>query len=318
MTPPDKIALGISACLLGHNVRYDGGHQHDHYLSDTLGEFFDFIPVCPEVECGLPVPRESMRLVGDLDAPRLVTTKTGIDHTETMGRWARGRLEELAAHGLGGFIFKSKSPSSGMERVKVWGADGIPKKRGVGIFAQAFMRRFPLLPVEEEGRLHDLDLRENFIESVFLCQRWRQLLNNNPSRGGLFDFHTCHKLLIMAHDEKIYRQLGRLVASSKDFSLDTLLADYEQQMMTAMRLKTTVKKHSNVLMHMMGYFKKVLAASEKQELVAIVEQYRHNLLPLIVPVTLINHYVHKYQEPYLARQYYLHPHPLELKLRNHA
>jgi len=318
MTPPDKIPLGISACLLGHNVRYDGGHQHDHYLSDTLGEFFDFIPVCPEVECGLPVPRESMRLVGDLDAPRLVTTKTGIDHTETMGRWARGRLEELAAHGLGGFIFKSKSPSSGMERVKVWGADGIPKKRGVGIFAQAFMRRFPLLPVEEEGRLHDLDLRENFIESVFLCQRWRQLLSNNPSRGGLVDFHTCHKLLIMAHDEKIYRQLGRLVASSKDFSLDTLLADYEQQMMTAMRLKTTVKKHSNVLMHMMGYFKKVLAASEKQELVAIVEQYRHNLLPLIVPVTLINHYVHKYQEPYLARQYYLHPHPLELKLRNHA
>lgn len=187
MTSADKILLGVSACLLGHNVRYDGGHQHDRYLFDTLGEFFEFIPVCPEVECGLPVPRESMRLVGDLDSPRLVTTKTGIDHTDTMTRWARGRLDELAAQGVGGFIFKSKSPSSGMERVKVWGTDGIPKKMGVGIFAQAFIRRFPRLPVEEDGRLHDPNLRENFIESVFLYQRWRHLLSDTPSRGGLVD-----------------------------------------------------------------------------------------------------------------------------------
>ena len=318
MVTAQKIKIGVSACLLGEKVRYDGGHKHDRYISDTLGEYFEFIPVCPEVECGLPVPRETMHLAGDPENPRLVTTKTGIDHTEKMQRWVKGKLDNLADQEICGFIFKSKSPSSGMERVKVWGDDGKVRNNGVGMFARAFMEKFTLLPVEDEGRLHDIGLRENFIESVFLYQRWHRLLEDDMSRGGLVAFHSEHKLLFLAHDEKIYRQLGRLVASAKEYSAEALYKQYEQQMMAAMRLKPTIKKHCNVLMHMMGYFKKVLSSSEKQELLDTIDQYRNNLVPLIVPVTLLNHYVRKYDETYLARQYYLHPHPLELKLRNHA
>ncbi|MDD5759402.1 MAG: DUF523 and DUF1722 domain-containing protein [Desulfobulbaceae bacterium] len=318
MQTTEKIKIGVSACLLGKKVRYDGGHQHDRFISETLGYFFDFIPVCPEVECGLPVPREAMHLAGGLESPRLLTTRTGIDHTERMQRWAADRLDSLAGQNLGGFIFKSKSPSSGMERVKVRDDDGKVRNNGVGLFARAFMERFPLLPVEDDGRLHDLPLRENFIECVFLYQRWRKLRDEEMTRGGLVGFHSDHKLLLLAHDEKIYRQLGRLVAQSKEYSVEALFLEYEQQMVKAMRLLPTIKKHCNVLMHMMGYFKKVLSINEKHELLGTIEQYRNNLLPLIVPVTLLNHYVRKYNEPYLARQYYLQPHPLELKLRNHA
>lgn len=318
MTTTEKITIGVSACLLGEKVRYDGGHQHDRFISETLGCFFDFVPVCPEVECGLPVPRESMHLAGNMESPRLVTTRTGLDHTERMQRWAADRLDSLAGQNLGGFIFKSKSPSSGMERVKVWGDDGQVRNSGVGLFARAFMEKFPLLPVEDDGKLHDLPRRENFIECVFLYQRWRQLRDEEMTRGGLVSFHSDHKLILLAHDEKIYRQLGRLVAQAKECSVEALFLEYEQQMMKAMRLLPTIKKHCNALMHMMGYFKKVLTATEKHELMETIEQYRKNLLPLIVPVTLLNHYVRKHGESYLARQYYLQPHPLELKLRNHA
>jgi len=311
------IRMGVSSCLLGNKVRFDGGHKHDRYITGTLGNYFEFVPVCPEVECGLTVPRESMRLVGTPESPRLVTNKSGGDITEQMNQWALKRVDELVSENLCGFIFKSKSPSSGMERVKVYDHNNVPRAAGVGLFARIFQDRFPLLPVEEEGRLHDIVLRENFIESVFVYQRWRDTVANFTS-GRLVTFHTEHKLLLRAHSEKHYRELGRIVAAAGGMESDELLLTYQENLMAAMKLKPTVKKHVNVLMHMMGYFKKLLTGDEKQELLEVIERFRKFHVPLIVPITLINHYVRKYNESYLQKQHYLNPHPTELKLRNHA
>lgn len=313
----NKITIGVSSCLLGNEVRYDGGHKHDRYITETLGRYLSFVPVCPEVECGLPIPREAMRLVGEVDRPRLVTNKTGVDHTDRMLTWARKKVAELEKENLCGFIFKNRSPSSGMERVKVYDGNNVPRAVGVGIFARAFKDHFPLLPTEEEGRLHDPLLRENFIEQIFVYQRWREVADT-PTAAKLISFHTTHKLLLMAHSEKHTREMGRLMAQAGSLELDTFIERYQELLMAAMSLKPTTKKHVNVLQHMMGFFKKLISADEKQELLSVIEQFRNNIVPLIVPVTLINHYIRKYQEPYLMQQLYLNPHPLELKLRNHA
>ena len=314
----EKIRIGISTCLLGESVRYDGGHKRDRFVTDTLGQFLEFVPVCPEVECGLGVPRESMHLQGESDSPRLVTSRSKIDHTKRMITWARKRVKELEKEDLCGFIFKSRSPSSGMERVRVYNAKGIPEKKGVGMFARIFMAHFPLLPVEEDGRLHDIKLRENFIERIFALKRWRDLVDEKRSRGRLVAFHTQHKLLILSHGQKHSRILGKLVAEAKSISPKQLYAQYQALFMEALKLKTTVKKNINVLQHMMGYFKKQLSADEKHELLETFDQYREGYIPLIVPLTLIKHYVGKYDQPYLKQQVYLNPHPIELKLRNHA
>jgi len=313
----DKIKMGISRCLLGENVRYDGGHQHDRYLTDTLGSYFQYVPVCPEVEYGLPIPREALRLIGKPENARLVTIKTGIDHTDGMLAWAKIKLKELEKEDLCGFIFKSKSPSSGMQAVKVYGPSGMPVHKGVGIFAGAFMKHFPLLPVEEDGRLHDPALRENFIERVFVYKRWQDLLIKGSTVKHLIDFHTNHKLLIMSHSPKHSSALGKLVAGARDYEGD-LYEKYIITLMDGLRLIATTKKHTNVLHHIMGYFKKYLSSDEKQELLDIIEDYHRQLVPLVVPITLLTHYVRKYREPYLERQHYLHPHPMELMLRNHV
>jgi len=315
-----KIRLGISACLLGQPVRFDGGHQWDRFITDTLGQYVEFVPVCPEAECGLGVPREAMRLVGDPENPRLLTVRTRVDLTHRMLTYARQRVRALEQENLCGFIFKSKSPSSGMERVKVYPepGPGSPVTRGVGLFARVFMEHFSLLPVEDEGRLHDPVLRENFIEAIFVLSRWRELLAAGPSLGALVAFHTRHKLLLLAHSPRHYRELGRLVARAKEMPLPELYDHYQSQLLEALRLKTTPKKHTNVLHHLMGYFKKDLSPDEKQELLEIIDYYYQGAVPLIVPVTLINHYVRKYRQPYLQDQFYLHPHPLELQLRNHV
>ncbi len=312
-----KITIGVSSCLLGNKVRFDGGHKHDRYITGTLGTFFDFVPVCPEVECGLPTPREAMRLVGDPDDPLLLTSRTGVDHTSRMKEWADKKMQELAEDDLCGFIFKSKSPSSGMERVKVYGKNNMPRPIGVGLFARAFKNRFPLIPVEEEGRLHDMILRENFIESVFVYRRWRTVASDF-TLDKLVHFHTDHKMLLRSHSEKHYRELGRVVAKAGTLDLEELLTTYQENLMAAMRLKPTIKKHVNVLMHVMGYFKKRISGDEKKELLEVIESYRQHYVPLIVPITLMNHYVRKYNDTYLDKQYYLNPHPTELKLRNHA
>lgn len=314
----EKIKLGISTCLLGENVRYDGGHKLDQFLMNTLGQYVEYIPVCPEVECGLGVPRESMHLEGDPDSPRLVTTRTKQDMTDRMVQWARKRVVELEKEDLCGFIFKSNSPSSGMERVRVYNEKGMPVKKGIGIFAGIFMDRFPLLPAEEEGRLHDPELRENFVERIFTLKQWREVLAKKKSRGNLVDFHTQNKLLILSHSPKHYQVMGKLVAQAKEVPIKELYQQYQAILMESLELKTTPKKNANVLMHMMGYFKERLPADEKQELLEVIENYRKGYIPLTVPITLINHYVRKYDQPYLKKQVYLNPHPLELQLRNHV
>jgi len=313
-----SIKLGISPCLLGMNVRYDGGHKLDRFITNTLGQYVEYVPVCPEVGCGLPIPREAMRLEGDPDSPRLVTIRTKQDMTDRLVQWAKKRVVELEKEDLCGFIFKSNSPSSGLERVKVYNEKGMPVKKGVGVFARIFMDHFPLLPAGDEGHLHNPELRENFIERIFSLKRWREVLETKQSRGNIVDFHTRHKLLILSHSPKHYQIMGRLVAKAGDLSLKELYQQYQTLFMESLRLQATHKKNVNILQHMMGYFREQLSSDEKQELLELIDHYRESYIPLIVPITLINHYVRKYDQPYLKQQLYLNPHPLELQLRNHV
>lgn len=313
----DKIRIGISSCLLGENVRYDGGHKLDHFLVETLGQYVKYVPVCPEVECGLGIPRESMHLAGDLENPRLVTTRTGMDLTDRMKRWAAKRVKELENEGLTGFIFKSRSPSSGMERVKVFTEKGQPVNKGIGIFAKAFMDHFPHIPVEEEGRLNDPVLRENFIEAIFTLGRFRDLNSERKTVGKLVKFHTEHKLLLLSHSRKFYTEMGRLVAAGKFLTPAKLYESYGSLLVRALKVKATRKKNADVLMHAMGYFKKDLNHEEKAELLEHITMYKDGQLPLVVPLTLIRHYIMKYDQPYLKEQVYFHPHPLEVMMRNH-
>ncbi len=314
----EKIKIGISSCLLGENVRYDGGHKRDRYLTDTLGKYVQWVPVCPEVEYGLTIPREAMRLVGDPEDPRLITRKTGIDHTDGMKKWAAEKLKGLEQEDLCGFIFKSKSPSSGYKGVKVYSESGMPSLKGTGIFAGAFIHRFPIIAVEDEGRLHDSKLRENFIERIFVFNRWKKLLAEHADRGGLVSFHTDLKLLLMSHSQKHYSILGRFVANAKKGKNEDLFTHYITTLMEGLKLIATVKKNTNVLMHILGYFRNNISSDEKAELLDVIENYHNGHIPLVVPVTLINHYVRKYEEPWLKRQHYLNPHPAELMLRNHV
>jgi len=313
-----KIRLGISSCLMGEKVRYDGAHKFNPFLVNTLGEYVDYVPVCPEYECGLGIPREAMRLEGDPDAPRLMTNRTKVDLTKRMLAWCRKRVGELEKEDLQGFIFKSRSPSSGMERVKVYNDKGMPVQKGVGLFARAFMDHFPLIPVEEDGRLNDPGLRENFIERIFAFRDWRETVKGGKTRANLIGFHSRYKLLLLSHSEKHVREMGRLVAAAKEYSPAALYAKYLELFSAGLKLKATVKKNVNVLQHIMGFFKTLLSADEKQELLEVIEQYKQRYIPLIGPITLLNHYVRKYEPAYLLDQVFLRPHPVELALRNHV
>ena len=313
------IRLGISRCLLGEEVRYDGGHKLDRFLVNTLGRYVEWVPVCPEIEIGLPIPRESLRLVGDPEAPRLVTIKSGEDYTARMQAWARERLEQLAEIGLHGFVFKSRSPSSGLYRVKVYTEEGMPSNVGTGIFPQEVMTRFPLLPLEEEGRLHDMHRRENFIDRVFAHLRWTDLLKENPTPGGLVRFHTAHKLTLMAHSPAHYQEMGRLVAQAGRLPWEELEAEYARALMEGLSVMSSPGKHTNVLQHVMGFLKRDLTAKDKTELLDLIVDYRNGLVPLIVPLTLLKHHLSRYEVPdWLHQQVYLHPYPKELLLRNHV
>jgi uncharacterized protein YbgA (DUF1722 family)/uncharacterized protein YbbK (DUF523 family) len=313
-----KIKIGISTCLLGEKVRYDGGHRLDRYITDTLGNYFEWLPICPEIEYGLPVPRESMHLIGDPASPRIVTVKTGVDHTEGMKEWAEDKLRQLEKEDLCGFIFKSKSPSSGIGGIKVYTSSGVPSNKGTGIFGGAFMSYFPLIPVIDDGRLHNPNLRENFIEQVLVCKRWKDFLKNSTKIRDLITFHTNLKLLILSHSPKHYDALGKLVAQAKKYQPDVLYPEYIRILMEGLRLLATAKKNTNVLLHITGYFKKQLSSEDKRELLEVIDQYRKGHISLIVPIVLMNHYVRKFDEPYLKMQFYLNPHPMELMLRNHV
>jgi uncharacterized protein YbgA (DUF1722 family)/uncharacterized protein YbbK (DUF523 family) len=315
---PTKPTLGISSCLLGQKVRYDGAHKQDHFLTDTFGRFVEWVSVCPEVEVGMGVPRETVRLVGSPDAPRLIAERSGKDWTDAMQRFAAVRLGQLAELHLSGYVFKKNSPTCGMERVRVYNSKNMPARQGRGLFAAALMTRFPLMPIEEEGRLIDPALRENFIERVFAYRRWQDAMAGAKSAAALVEFHTRHKFLLLAHSERHYRQLGRLVANVKKSSLRAAYEEYGSMFMIALSVRATAKKHANVLDHLMGYFSEKLSAAERRELVELIRDYRSQLVPLIVPVTMIQHYVKKYDVGYLHNQVYLAPSPKELMLRNHV
>lgn len=314
----EKIKIGISSCLLGEKVRYDGGHRLDQYITETLGRYFEWVPVCPEVEYGLPVPREAMHLIGEPASPRLVTVRTGIDHTDGMTKWAADKLSRLEKEYLCGFIFRSKSPSSGIGGIKVYSSSGITGNKATGIFGGAFLHYFPLIPAIDDGRLHNPDLRENFIEQVLVYNRWQEFLKKGGKIRELIAFHTNLKLLILSHSPKHYSALGILVAQAKKYRPDALYSEYIKILMEGLRLLATIKKNTNVLLHIAGYFKKRISSEDKRELLEVIEQYHKGYIPFIVPVVLINHHVRKFDEPYLKTQFYLNPHPVELMLRNHV
>jgi uncharacterized protein YbgA (DUF1722 family)/uncharacterized protein YbbK (DUF523 family) len=314
----EKPRLGISACLLGHRVRYDGGHKRDSFLTDIFGRYIEWVTVCPELEAGMGVPRETVRLVGPAASPRMVAEKSGKDWTPALTRFAAKRVSELARLDLSGYVFKKDSPSCGLERVRIYNAHNLPARNGRGLFAAAVTENLPLLPVEEEGRLHDPALRENFIERVFAYHRWQKQLAGRKSIATLVYFHTVHKFLLLAHSERHYRRLGKIVAAAKQTPIRDAHDEYGRFFMAGLAVHATAKKHANVLDHMMGYFSQKLSPEERAELVQLIKDFRHQLIPLVVPITLVRHYVSKYGVEYLANQAYLDPSPRELMLRNHV
>lgn len=312
------LRLGISQCLLGDAVRYDGGHKRDSFLTDRLSPHVEWVPVCPELEAGLGVPREPIRLIRSIGSPRVMSVKSGIDHTATMERFSEQRVRELAALSLSGYVFKKDSPSCGVERVRVYHADGTPARSGVGVFARAFMAHFPLVPVEDEGRLNDPSIRDHFIQRIFCYRRWQELLGSDRlTRDKLIRFHTRHKLLLLAHSREYHDALGQLVAQAKRYRPAELTHRYGAQFMNALKTPATVRKHVNVLQHVVSYFKAVLDQKEKEELRGVIEDYQRRIVPLVAPLTLIKHYIHRFDVAYLKEQIYLNPFPKELKLRNH-
>jgi uncharacterized protein YbgA (DUF1722 family)/uncharacterized protein YbbK (DUF523 family) len=315
-----SIRIGISSCLLGQKVRYDGGHKRDGFLVDLFGQYVEWVPVCPELEMGLGVPREPIHLVSrdGGDKLRLIGVKSGADHTEAMQAYARERLDELEGLDLCGYVLKKDSPSCGLLRVKVWNQPATATKNGRGLFAAALLARLPRLPVEEEGRLSDPRLRENFIERVFAYVRLKELFRGRWTVGQLVAFHAAHKLLLLAHSPDAYRRLGRLVAAAKGTNRRLLRNEYEAGFMEALAVVATRGRQVNVLQHMAGYLRDRLDAASRDELQQAIADYRAGLVPLVVPITLLRHHVRHLDVRYLAGQVYLDPHPKELMLRNHV
>jgi uncharacterized protein YbgA (DUF1722 family)/uncharacterized protein YbbK (DUF523 family) len=313
-----KPRIGISSCLLGIKVRHDGGHKHDVLITQTLGRHVEWVPVCPEFEVGMGVPRETVRLVGSPANPKMIADKSGKDWTLEMQSYANKRVRKLKDMDLSGYILKKDSPSCGMERVRIYGPKGIPYRQGRGLFAQALMTKLPLLPVEEEGRLYDPGLRENFIERVFGYHRWQTLVSDGRSIKRLVDFYSQEKLLLFAHSEAHMRRLGRIVAQAKKMSFGAAMEEYGRLFMEALGHRATTRKNTNVLQHMLGFFSKQLSSDERNALLGVIGDYKRSLVPLVVPLTLIRHYADKYDIAHLRGQSYLQPHPKELMLRNHV
>jgi len=313
-----RIRIGISSCLLGEEVRWDGGHKRDRFITETLGKCFEWVPVCPELEVGMGAPREPVRLTGRAESPRMLGVKSGEDWTSRMSEYSRERVRRLEEMDLCGYLLKKDSPSCGMERVKIHTGKGPPPRKGRGLFARQLMDRLPLLPVEEEGRLQEPRLRESFIVRVFAYRRWKDLEAAGRRRGDLVAFHTVHKFLLLAHSPKLYRELGRLVANARAHSAAGLRRRYGETFLRALAKPATVKGHFNVLQHLAGFLKGHLRPAERSELEELLEDYRDRRVPLIAPVTLLKHHIRRHGVAYLSEQIYLSPHPQELMLRNHV
>jgi len=314
----DPIRLGVSECLLGHNVRFDGGHARDRFVTDVLDPWVEYVPVCPEVELGMGTPRPTIRLVNEGEGERLVCPATGEDFTDAMRGYAEKRVEALKAENLDGYILKRRSPSCGMERLPVYRGKMRLPGGGVGVFAEVLMRELPGLPVEEDGRLNDAILRENFIERIFCRFRWRQMVKSGLTRGKLVAFHTTHKLLLLSHNQAGYRRLGSLVGTMNKQNEKEIFAEYEVAFQACLSHKATIKRHVNVLQHAMGHLKHHLPAGDKQALLSSIDDFRLGLVPLIVPTTLLRFNIQRFDITYLADQLYFSPHPKELMLRNHC
>ena len=316
--PPQRIAVGISSCLLGEEVRYDGGHKLDRYVTGVLGRWFEYVAFCPEALAGLGIPRPPIRLAGEPDAPRAVRVgDDSVDVTEALEATARQVVPRLAA--LRGYIFKRASPSCGMERVKVYQAPGRAPRMGRGIFAHAVMAAYPLLPCEEEGRLNDPSLRESFVERVFALDRWRRTMAEGVTPARLVDFHTRHKLLLLSHSEVHYRAAGRLVAGAgrRDRDRVALAGEYLGTFMDGMQRRATRRRHANVLQHLAGYLKRRIDSADRQALAALIEEYRTGAIPLVVPIRLLRDHFRRAPDRYVEMQHYLEPCPDALGLRNH-
>lgn len=310
-----KIPVGVSSCLLGERVRYDGGHKGHSYITRTLGEYFEFYPFCPELNIGLGIPRKPIRLArgASNDVICVEINDPAKEYTSKLRNCAN---EQQAWHSkLCGYILKKDSPSCGMERVKIWDK-AMPVREGVGIYAQQMMQNFPYLPVEEEGRMGDAVLRENFIQRVFVMRRWYKLQEEGLTIAALIDFHARHKLIIMSHDQNRYRELGRFVAGITKDTLHENSGQYLLQLMEALKIRATRKNHVNVLQHIQGYLKNYLDKDDKEELRQTIENYRIGQLPLIVPITLLNHFFRKHPDEYIANSWYMNPYPAELCLQN--
>jgi uncharacterized protein YbgA (DUF1722 family)/uncharacterized protein YbbK (DUF523 family) len=318
MGKSDTIRVGVSSCLLGKKVRFDSGHKHDRYLTDILGGYFSFVPVCPEVEVGMTVPRPTVRLVGSAESPRMVAPKTGEDWTARMNSFSEQRARQLGKHELSGFVLKRGSPTCGMERVKVYNPGGMPSHKGRGLFAAALIERYPMLPVEEEGRLHDARLRESFIVRVFAYHRVKGLFAGGFRRGDVVAFHAAEKFLLLAHSPEHYKKLGQLVAQVKKHTPAAFRDRYVALYMEAMTVRTTTRKNVNVLQHIMGFLREHLGEAERADIRTVIDDYRRGLVPLVVPLTLLGHYVRRHKVDYITNQIYLSPHPKELMLRNHV
>jgi uncharacterized protein YbbK (DUF523 family)/uncharacterized protein YbgA (DUF1722 family) len=300
----EAIRVGVSSCLLGQKVRYDGGHKRHDFVADILGAHVVFVPVCPEVELGLGTPRQTLRLIRKDDDVRLIMAN-GHDYTAAMRAFARKRVEQLKDDDLSGYVLKKDSPSCGLTRVKVYEDTGIPFKNGRGVYADALLARWPHLPVEEEGRLQDEALRENFLERLSAYHRLQTLFRGRWTVGHLVAFHTAHKLAVLAHTTDGYRRLGRLVADARSMDRTELREAYTAELMRSMTLLATPKKHANVLMHMIGYFRGQIDAGDRDELLGAIEQFRVGRISRLVPLTLIRHHVRRCQVGYLAGQTYL-------------
>lgn len=314
---PLSVRIGISSCLLGQNVRYDGGHKRDRFITGTLSEYFEFVPVCPEIAIGLGVPRDPIRLVGTPGAMRVVgVVDPKLDVTDRLRSFGAQTARQL--NDISGYVFKSKSPSCGMQRVKLYSDDGntAPSSDGIGQYAHAIMEHRPNLPVEEDGRLNDPELREGFIERVFTYKRWQTLCQNVVSVARLAEFHTRHELAILAHDRVAYAKLGKLVADAKNRELEGVADEYVYGLMKTLRQPATRENHTKVLQHIHGCLKADLDPDEKAEMLDVIDQYRCGRVPLIVPITLLKHHLRRHPNPYIDGQVYLNPHPAELMLRN--
>ena len=313
--PISKPKLGISACLMGAEVRFNGGHKASHLCTQTLSEYFDFVPACPEVALGMSIPREAIRLVGDADAPKAIgSVHNDLNVTQPLAEYGAHMAAQM--NDVCGYIFMQKSPSCGLERVKVYQDNGLPAPVGRGIYAQAFCALRPNLPVEEDGRLNDPVLRENFITRVFTYADWQSLLSIGLTRRGLMEFHSRYKYQLMANNPAQYKVLGKMLGSMAKADPNEIGPRYFSELMSALKKCATRGTHTNVLQHLNGYFKKTMSQDDRQEMQRLIGQYRRGVVPLIVPLTLLKHHLRQNPDLYLAQQVYLQPHPENLSLRN--